>query len=488
MISRRGVLGGLLAGVAAPVWADVPLRPKPRPGSPAARHRAAGPDAAASVAAANLGGETSLVVVDARSGQVLEAVSPDAVLPPASTAKAITALFALERLGTGHRFVTQVLATGPVTGGIVQGDLVLAGSGDPLLDTDDMGDLAAALKQAGVRGCTKRYLVWDGALPEIEEISTDQPDYVGYNPAISGLNLNFNRVYFEWKRQKGGWGTSVDARGERFVPPVSMARVSVADRETPLFTYRKGRETEEWTVAASALGKGGSRWLPVRHPGRYAAEVFHVLARAQGIDLPAPAMVGQRPAGQVLAQVGSDPLPDVLRGMLRHSTNLTAEVMGLSSSGAGRLSASGAAMTDWAAERLGARGRFVDHSGLGAESRISALEFARALVAAQSTPMEQTFKAVLRDLGAPEEGEEGLGGPVKVIGKTGTLNFASTLVGYIQPASGRELAFAILSADTKRRDGLSLAERESPPGGKAWLRRARALQRDMIARWAGVYA
>ena len=114
-------------------------------------------------------------------------------------------------------------------------------------------------------------------------------------------------------------------------------------------------------------------------------------------------------------------------------------------------------MTDWAAERLGARSKFVDHSGLGAASRISAQEFVRALVAAQATPMAQTFKAVLRNLGAPEEGEEGLGGPVKVIGKTGTLNFASTLVGYIQPASGRELVFAILSADTKRRDGLSMA-------------------------------
>jgi D-alanyl-D-alanine carboxypeptidase/D-alanyl-D-alanine-endopeptidase (penicillin-binding protein 4) len=50
------------------------------------------------------------------------------------------------------------------------------------------------------------------------------------------------------------------------------------------------------------------------------------------------------------------------------------------------------------------------------------------------------------------------------------------------------LVFAILSADTKRRDGLSMAEREAPPGGKAWLRRARGLQRDLIDRWAGLYA
>ena len=95
---------------------------------------------------------------------------------------------------------------------------------------------------------------------------------------------------------------------------------------------------------------------------------------------------------------------------------------------------------------------------------------------------------MLRDLGMKGEDGAKIDSPVKVIGKTGTLNFASTLVGYIQPASGRELVFAILSADTKRRDGLSMAERESPPGGKAWLRRARGLQRDLLGRWAALYA
>lgn len=464
------------------------MHPRPRPRGLAAKLAKAGPDAAALVSAAGLGGETSVMVADARTGQMLESVNADTALPPASTAKSITTLYALEQLGAGHRFLTSVIGTGAVAGGMVQGDIVLAGSGDPVLDTDHLGDLAAMLKSAGVKSCSGRFLVWDGALPEIDEISSDQPDYVGYNPAISGLNLNFNRVYFEWKRKGSGWGTSMDARGERFVPPVSMAKVEVANRESPLFTYRGGREIEEWTVASGALGKGGSRWLPVRHPGLYAGDVFRALAAAQGISLPAPALVARLPQGPVLAQTSSDPLSDILRGMLRHSTNLTAEVMGLSSSRASRLPASGAAMADWAQGRLGVKPKFVDHSGLGAASRISAAQFVHALTAAQATPMAADFKAVLRDLGAPEDGEATVGGPCKVIGKTGTLNFCSCLVGYIQPAQGRELVFAILSADTKRRDRLSMAERESPPGGKSWTRKARGLQRDLIDRWAGIYA
>ena len=52
----------------------------------------------------------------------------------------------------------------------------------------------------------------------------------------------------------------------------------------------------------------------------------------------------------------------------------------------------------------------------------------------------------------------------------------------------RELAFAIFCADAARRDRLSVAEREQPQGGKGWTRRARRLQGQLIARWAGLYA
>ncbi|MBC2836400.1 D-alanyl-D-alanine carboxypeptidase/D-alanyl-D-alanine endopeptidase [Paragemmobacter straminiformis] len=471
MISRRGVLAGLLAGVAAPVLAE-----------------GAAPSAADLIATAQLGGDVGFCIADAATGKVLEALHGDHALPPASTAKVITSLFALERLGEGHRFATRVLATGPVSGGVVQGDIVLAGTGDPELDTDDLGDLAARLAQAGVRGIAGGFYVYDAALPYIDEIASDQPEHVGYNPAISGLNLNYNRVNFEWKRDGGGYAVQMDARGERFVPLVRMARMKVVQRDAPLFTYQAQRGAEDWTVSRDALGKGGSRWLPVRIPGLYAGEVFQTLCAAQGIALPEARVAGAVPQGaSVLAEVAGDPLPDVLRRMLRWSTNLTAEVMGLASSGQGGLAASGGAMADWAQARLGVRARFVDHSGLGAASRIAPVEMVRALVAAQGTPMGAPLKAVLRDLGMKGEDGAAIESPVKVIGKTGTLNFASGLVGYIQPPKGREMAFAIYCADTGRRDGLSRAEREQPPGGKAWLRRARRLQGQLIARWAGIY-
>lgn len=132
--------------------------------------------------------------------------------------KALTAAYALDRLGAAHRFETRVLATGPVVGGVVQGDLLLVGSGDPVLDSDMLGDLAARLAAQGIRGVRGRYLAWGGALPALEQIDAEQPEFVGYNPALAGLNLNFNRVNFEWARAAQGWKLTMDARAERLCP------------------------------------------------------------------------------------------------------------------------------------------------------------------------------------------------------------------------------------------------------------------------------
>ncbi len=489
MITRRFVLGGLLAGVASPGLAEImdsSPRPRPRRGvSPAPQAMSAG-DFEALIDAAKLGGAVSFVVADARTGAVLAARAPGTALPPASVAKAVTALYALDRLGPQHRFATRVLATGPVSGNMVQGDLVLVGGGDPTLQTDQLGDLVARLAKAGVKGATGRFLFWDGALPVLRGIAQDQPVHVGYNAAISGLNLNFNRVHFEWKRAGSDWQVAVDARGERFAPQVGMVRVAIAAREAPLFTYDEGR-VEEWTVASGALGKGGSRWLPVRDPGAYVAEVFHTLAQSHGMRLEAPARTANLPTGAELGRVESDPLPEVLRGMLRFSTNLTAECVGLAASGAGNLADSGRAMSDWVGQTFGQTIDLRDHSGLGGASRITAAGMVQMLVAAEGA--QRGLKPILRSVGMKDDkGAVIEGHPVKVLAKSGTLNFVSALAGHIVPPSGRELVFAIFTGDPARRDAVPVGQREDPEGAGAWNKRARRLQGQLINRWAGTYA
>ncbi len=215
-----------------------------------------------------------------------------------------------------------------------------------------------------------------------------------------------------------------------------MVRTRIATRETPLFTYDQSPGQEDWTVASAALGKGGSRWLPVRQPGLYTAEVMRTLLAAQGIDLPAP-VAASAAQGTEIARVDSEPLTDVLRDMLRFSTNLTAEVVGLSASGAQSLTASAAQMTEWARATLGLDASFADHSGLGAASRVTANGMLGALLAANR--QGRNLKPILRSMGMRDEkGKEIKDHPVQVLAKSGTLNFVSGLAGHIvPPASGK---------------------------------------------------
>ena len=496
-LSRRVLLGGLLAGLAETGLAQAPAvspRPAPRPAvtSGAAAAPASARVAAVAVedliAAARLGGDVTFAVADARTGLILETRGADRAMPPASTAKAVTALYALEHLGPTFRFVTRLIATGPVAGGIVQGDLVLAGGGDPTLSTDDLAQMAAALAARGVRGVTGRFLVWAGALPFQRDIAEGQPVHVGYNPAVSGLNLNFNRVHFEWRRGQGGYALSMDARSERVVPKVYSARVALADRSVPLFTYAESGGREEWTVARTALGKGGSRWLPVRRPDLYAGDVFQTLARAQGVPLPNPTPVDRLPGGTAVVSHDSADLREVLRDMLRYSTNVTAEAVGMATTqargGGGGIAASGRAMTEWLRVRAGAGGaRFVDHSGLGVETRISAAEMVAAFVRLGPA---LNLRPILRDIPLRDtKGREIKGHPIRLEAKTGTLNFVSTLAGYMTTPDGTDLVFTIFTGDVARR--AAVGPSEAPEGADAWVKRSKRLQQQLIERWAAVY-
>jgi serine-type D-Ala-D-Ala carboxypeptidase/endopeptidase (penicillin-binding protein 4) len=499
MISRRGFLAASAAAVtmlAVPACANAPersLRPVPRPaGGAVAARSAAAPAAEALVSKAKLGGEVVFAVADAETGQMLEGRAPERGLPPASVVKALTAIYALDTLGPAHRFETRLIATGPVQNGILSGDLVLAGGGDPMLDTNALADMAAQLKAAGIRELRGRFLVWGGALPYARVIDEGQPDHVGYNPAVSGLSLNHNRVHFEWTRTGQGYGVTMDARSDRYRPDVRVARMQIVARDLPVYTYSDAQGVDQWTVAQSALGTGGARWLPVRRPELYAGEVFRTFAGAQGIRLPAEEVARSLPGGTVIVRRQSDALPVILRDMLRYSTNLTAEMVGLASSQArgaqpGSLAASANAMNGWAASRLGLSApALVDHSGLGDRSRLAAADMVTALLRARGQGM---LPGLLREFPMRDsQGRPAASHPVKVNAKTGTLNFVSGLAGYMARGQGKPLAFAIFAADAPRRDSIPRAERERPNGAQGWNRRAKTLQQELLERWGTLYS
>ena len=446
---RRRAFLGALAGLATfPAQAMAPdrsRRPPPRPGD--ALLRAVVP-ADQLVAQAGLGGAVSAVVADATTGAVLERVNPIRALPPASVLKAVTALYALETLGAGHRFETRLVATGPVRAGRLEGDLALVGGGDPSLDTDGLHALAVAAREAGLREVAGRFLVSNGGLPLLDRIDPGQPEHVGYNPAVAGLSLNYNRVHFEWRPGQGGHATTMEARTGRFRPAVDTSRMRIDDRAAPTYTFGTDGTTDRWTVARRQLGGSGARWLPVRNPDLYAGDVMRTMLRSNGIVVPAAERATGIPKGAAVAAEAGAPLDAVARAMLRHSTNLTAELIGLSASRARGLSdptlaRSAAAMADWMAGRCEARpGRLDDHSGLNGTSRMSGLDMVRLLTAPGAA---DRLRPILRDMTV--QGRPRVPDTVDLDAKTGTLNFASGLGGYFEARSGRPLAFAVFAAD-----------------------------------------
>jgi D-alanyl-D-alanine carboxypeptidase/D-alanyl-D-alanine-endopeptidase (penicillin-binding protein 4) len=483
LLSRRLFLAGLgssiLAGLAL---ADAPvqsLRPQLRGELPTGAERL--------IQSAGLRGEVAFAVADVETGAQLEEFGGDQGLPPASVAKALTALYALDVLGGDYRFETKLIANGPIENGVLQGDLILVGGGDPLLDTDDLAAMAANLREAGIAEVRGAFKVYDGALPYVFSIDPGQPDHLGYSPAVSGIALNFNRVHFEWKRGGTGYDVTMDARTARYRPSVDMASMRVEKRSLPIYTYQPSARQDRWTVAQGALGNGGARWLPVRKPALYAGDVFRTLARVNGIVLGRVQITREAPQGTVLAVHQSDPLASILQGMLKYSTNITAEMVGLAASkerGAELQSLADSAdeMNRWAAEAYGVRGiAMVDHSGLGDASRVAPADLVTALVTAHKDgalqPLLKKFK-LLDSQGRPVKDH-----PIRVDAKTGTLNFVSGLGGFITAPDGSELAFAIFTADVDHRATIPRALRERPDGARSWNNRSRKLQRALIERW-----
>ena len=458
--SRRGFLAsglaaGLMSGRAMGQGLDQrpPLRPAPDPRDLIAR--------------SGLPGQVGYALTDAR-GEALSLGRAALPIAPASTMKVLTALFALDRLGPSHRFRTRVIRSGDM--------LILAGGGDPVLTTDDLAMLAKQVAGSGMDRPT-RFAVWGGALPQLPQITDQQADYLSYNPSVSGMMLNFNRVHLGWRRVGVDYQLQMEARAARHSPRAYTVTAAPA-AQSDLFSYRHDSDREYWTVSRAALGRNGSRWLPVRLPELYAGDVFQTLCRAQGVVLPTPEVIDQLPDGQVVASHDSPRLDVIIRDMLKYSTNLTAETIGLHASGAPDLAASAEAMRAWLGN-IGRGMRLADHSGLSSDSLISAFGMVRVL---NGPGRDLNLQPLLKS--DPLSADLGHDTTIRhrVAAKTGTLNFVSNLAGYVTTPDGQQGSFAIFCTDPPRRDASK--GQELPAGVSTWTNAAKSLQRDLIGAFA----
>ncbi|MEM8842491.1 MAG: D-alanyl-D-alanine carboxypeptidase/D-alanyl-D-alanine-endopeptidase [Pseudomonadota bacterium] len=433
---------------------------------------------------ARVSGISGWMAVDLDTGRVISAHEADHAFAPASVAKLPTAFFALDRLGPQHRFVTRVAATGPVRNETLEGDLILVGGGDPELDTDALLPLVMGTREAGFSKITGRFLVDTRGIEARAAIDPDQPVDAPYNPGISGLNLNFNRARIKWGKE----GIRVSAHAARLDPEVASIRLTRAGAPgAPLFDFKSDGMTESWQMSQEAMKRPGERWLPVKNPAPYCGQVFRDLALTYGIRLGAP-KIGSGTGARVIATHQSRPLGPMLRSMLKYSTNITAEAVGLASSNAAGIKGSAMVMNQWAARVAGFAPddpgfQLANHSGLTTQSRLSPRRTVALLQALAKRPdgthprLPGPAPAYLKTHNVATKKDKLDYKNLDVVAKTGTMDYIRGLAGYIATPGGKRLAFAIFSNDLDRRDG---GVRRV---NRRWLGRARGLEGKLIRNW-----
>ena len=136
----------------------------------------------------------------------LLAFNADTAFNPASSIKTLTTLAALETLGPAFTWKTELYALGPVSNGVLQGDLLMKGGGDPFLVEEQLRNMLKALKRAGIEHITGD-LILDGSYfdPNVEEAaSIDNQNGRTYNTEPNAVLSNFQAVTFFFSPHPNG--------------------------------------------------------------------------------------------------------------------------------------------------------------------------------------------------------------------------------------------------------------------------------------------
>ncbi len=443
------------------------------------------------------------LVFDPADGRVLASRNANRPFMPASIAKVPTTVMALEVLGPDHRFITRLMATGPVRAGVLDGDLYLVGGGDPLLEPLDLARMANRLKAQGIRRITGRFVYDESLLIGRPQIEQSQPEDAGYNPGLGALSVAFNRIRLRWRRGGAAGGLVVEAVSHSDRSEVPLDNVTV--RRAP---YRKdawqafyydgqsvgARPGPRWLIDPRQ-GPEGSAWLPVKRPGAYTAEVFRRLAAVRGMALPQPVPGVVPDRARLLTHHRSRRLVDTVRASLKFSNNLTAELVGLASSAeiAGRpttLSESGDVLGAWFRERAPevdwSGFAFRNHSGLTPDSQTSPAQFAAMVrYAIAQRYGRKSYLSLVPFEGWP--GNKRLRRMVRIRAKSGTMDYVRTLAGQAYVYRDRPLGFVLFINDVERRRAHDADPRRRQPWmrarARAWLRRAKALEEALVRSW-----
>jgi serine-type D-Ala-D-Ala carboxypeptidase/endopeptidase (penicillin-binding protein 4) len=418
-----------------------------------------------------------VLVVRLPGGQPVVSHNPEKLLIPASNEKVFTTAAALDALGPDWKTRTSVYAANrPGTDGVLQGDLILYGRGDPNLSgrftpDDPLGPLrtlAARVREAGV-------LRVEGNLIADESYLSGSPHGTGWSFAdvqwyfgaeVSALTFNDNLAEIE----VGPGARSGDPCVVKITPDVGY--VVVASEATTgggakVQFHRdldQNRVDVRGFVPAGGVGAGGA--FAVRKPALYTATAFRKALADVGVEVAGEvervSADAERPAGTEidtlveLASLDSLPLSELVKVVNKQSQNLHAELV-LRMLGRERgppdlpSDQAGAAVVVSFLQKIGA---FVpgvtirDGSGLSRLDRTTAGTLCKVMMAMSDNPAGSAFFDSLSQAGVDGTLRH-RDGKLDLRAKTGSLDIAKSLSGYLVAKSGQRLAVAFLHNDER---------------------------------------
>jgi D-alanyl-D-alanine carboxypeptidase/D-alanyl-D-alanine-endopeptidase (penicillin-binding protein 4) len=466
--------GGCAWGAAAQERAPPPASttaPSPAPATPATQSRFTQLNRLASQ-----GARVSALVWDLETDQPLATLAANERLTPASLTKILTAAAALQTWPPDHTFATELRSARSPAGGVVEGDLVVRGSGDATLDETTLWSLAAQLRSAGVTRISGRVLVERAPFGEllcdtVDRCSSLRTTARAYNAAPSAIGVNYGSWCVMVRAPTGATRAEVTGCASGPLPLALTGTVRVAAGGPALVVERSTVNGQDRISVSGSVAPGTERMIhrAMSDPAVGAGQLLHSILRQAGVQVDGGVETTLNATGldaRLLAKVESIPLQEQVGRMMRWSNNYIADVltMGISLRQRGRSPASLAdasqVLTDLV-RRAGASpdtGLAIESgSGLTTSNRISAQDFVQVLRTAFRDP--RRFPAFYGSFVVPRDasftylqrgGNDWLD---RVALKTGSLTqpvSVNGIAGYLRKKSGGFMAFAIIVNGSER--------------------------------------
>lgn len=423
------------------------------------------------------GVDVSFIAMDLATGKVLAESGADLLINPASNAKMITSATALATLKPEYRFKTEYAVNGQLKDGVLTGNLVVKGYGDPTVVNERLMKVANELYLFGVEKITGAVIVDDTWFDGNEEARgwelEDAPDRA-YAAPVSATSVNYNAVavYIRPASTAGQPAiVVVDPPTERVVLKGTVMTEAVGSG-VRLVSQKNDEATGKNPIHDGTLltieGSVGLRDSPARiyrrvyDPARHFGSVLTAYLQQRGVKMRHNVVKAPMPAGSRLILVDKSPaLKEVVDDLNHYSNNIIAETlikqMGAEVSGAPGTFDNGLAVArDWLEQRVGlAPGSYIfgNGSGLNDVNRFSARQLAQLVrtVGADYEIATEWFTslAVAGTQGTIGYRMKDTPAKRRLRAKTGTLRGVSALSGTVARPNGDVVIFSVLAQGYK---------------------------------------